>query len=85
VKEIKVSAGRQEDRIHVAVRDTGPGIDPAALDGLFTPFSTTKDRGMGLGLSISRTIVAAHGGQLRHVPGDAPGAAFHFDLQVADV
>ena len=83
-REIRISARHRGKRVVFEVRDTGRGIDPAVAEKLFTPFNTTKDRGMGLGLSISRTIVAAHGGHLRLVPGDSPGATFSFDLPVAD-
>jgi two-component system, LuxR family, sensor kinase FixL len=65
------------DRIEIAVRDCGPGIDDAGVHHLFEPFHTTKRQGMGLGLSICQSIVAAHGGEIRHA-GNAPdgGAIF---------
>ena len=83
-REIRISARHKGKRVAFEVRDTGPGIDPVIAEQLFDPFTTTKDRGMGLGLSISRTIVAAHGGQLRHVPGEPPGTTFRFDLPVSE-
>jgi signal transduction histidine kinase len=64
----------------VAVQDSGIGIDPADLDRLFHAFFTTKTGGMGMGLSISRSIIEAHGGRLwatAHVP---HGAVFQFTL-----
>ncbi len=66
--------------VEVAVRDTGPGLAPGAVPLLFTPFFTTKPHGMGLGLSISRSIVEAHEGRLEARPGDGPGATFCFTL-----
>jgi FixJ family two-component response regulator/C4-dicarboxylate-specific signal transduction histidine kinase len=64
----------------IEVADSGPGLDAAALARIFEPFFTTKPRGMGLGLSISRSIVAAHGGTLaaRSAPGE--GATFRVEL-----
>ncbi|MEI6559762.1 MAG: MASE1 domain-containing protein [Rhodospirillaceae bacterium] len=83
VREIRLSVRHRGKRVVFDVRDTGPGIDPAIAERLFTPFTSNKDRGMGLGLSISRTIVAAHNGQLRHVPDEKPGTTFTFDIPVA--
>ena len=66
----------------VAVRDSGSGLDPQNLARLFEPFYTTKTEGMGLGLSISRTIIEVHGGRLWATPNDGPGATFQFTLPV---
>jgi signal transduction histidine kinase len=67
----------------VTVADSGAGIDPEILPRIFNPFVTSKSGGMGLGLSISRTIVEAHGGKLRAENLPAGGAAFHFTLPFA--
>jgi len=64
----------------VAVADNGPGIGREALEKLFQPFFTTKQQGMGVGLSISRTIVEAHGGHLRASNQDGGGARFEISL-----
>jgi len=69
--------------IHLAVRDCGVGIPPALIDRLFEPFVTTKADGLGLGLSISRTIVAAHGGRLWGENNADCGATLHCQLPVA--
>ena len=53
-----------------------------SLDHLFTAFFTTKPKGMGMGLAISRSIIEAHGGRLWAIPNDGPGATFQFTLQV---
>lgn len=67
-------------RVHVHVTDSGPGVPPALLAQLFTRFFTTKADGMGLGLSISRTILEAAGGDLACSNADGGGASFHFSL-----
>ena len=58
----------------IAVEDSGPGIDPSNVDKVFAPFFTTKPRGMGLGLAVSRSIVQAHGGKLTVANGNSKGA-----------
>jgi C4-dicarboxylate-specific signal transduction histidine kinase len=68
------------DKLFVAVEDSGTGVEPHLLDRLFDPFFTTKPNGMGLGLSISRRIVEAHGGQLWATPNDNHGVTFFFTL-----
>jgi len=68
--------------IRVAVQDTGPGIDPQRMKDIFEPFQTTKPHGLGLGLSISRSIVQAHRGHLRVRRNDGPGVTFEFTLPV---
>src|SRR5262249_18743344 len=64
----------------VAVGDSGPGLDPQQLDRLFEAFYTTKAHGLGLGLAISRRIIAAHGGRLWATVNPGRGATFHFTL-----
>jgi two-component system sensor kinase FixL len=73
-----LAEGRTHVRISVA--DTGSGISPEIADQLFTPFLTTKRQGMGVGLSISRTIVEAHGGRIWAEPNAGGGTVFHFTL-----
>ena len=67
----------------ISVSDTGPGIDPSAAAKLFQPFVTTKATGMGVGLSISRTIVEAHGGRIWTEPNPNGGATFKFTVRLA--
>jgi signal transduction histidine kinase len=76
------TAKRGAAGVVVEVRDTGPGLDGAALDRLFDAFYTTKPQGMGMGLSISRTIVENHGGRLRAEPNQPRGATFQIELPV---
>jgi signal transduction histidine kinase len=66
--------------VFVAVRDSGPGLAPATLDHLFDPFYTTKPSGLGLGLSICRSIIDAHGGRLSATSNEPHGATFEFSL-----
>ncbi|MGV8840271.1 MAG: sensor histidine kinase [Bauldia sp.] len=68
------------DMVEIAVSDTGPGIDPAIAGNLFHPFQTTKAQGMGLGLSICRTIIEAHGGRIGVDPPSGSGATFRFTV-----
>jgi PAS domain S-box-containing protein len=68
----------------VEVRDTGPGLDPERAAQVFEPFYTTKSHGLGIGLSISRSIVEAHGGQLWVNPNQPHGAIFRFSLPVGE-
>jgi signal transduction histidine kinase len=68
------------DQVTVAVRDLGGGVEPENADRLFDPFFTTKPDGMGMGLSICRTIVEAHGGRLWATRNAGPGMTFQFTL-----
>jgi C4-dicarboxylate-specific signal transduction histidine kinase len=70
------------DAITVAVQDSGPGIDPKKLDGVFDPFVTTKPHGMGLGLAISRLIIERHGGRLTASSDGKNGALFQMVLPI---
>lgn len=68
----------------VPVSDTGPGLAVKVQAQLFQPFITTKEKGMGLGLSICRSIVDAHGGRLWATPNPERGVQFHFTLPLSD-
>jgi PAS domain S-box-containing protein len=73
----------QGDRVETRVLDNGPGVDPDLGDSIFDQFRTSKTAGMGIGLSISRTIVAAHGGKLWVDLNHRNGALFGFELPTA--
>ena len=83
-RELTIAAARAEDdRIAVSVIDTGPGVASEVADQLFQPFVTTKSQGMGVGLSISRSIVEAHGGSMSAVANPGGGTIFRFTLRVS--
>jgi PAS domain S-box-containing protein len=70
----------QSGGVLVTVKDSGPGLNPGSLERLFDPFYTTKSGGMGMGLSICRSIVEAHGGRVWATANVPQGASFHFSL-----
>jgi C4-dicarboxylate-specific signal transduction histidine kinase len=74
------SQPHDDDHVVVAVQDAGVGIDAQKTDQLFSTFYTTKPDGMGMGLSISRSIIEAHGGRLWAAPNPDHGATFSFAL-----
>jgi len=81
-RELVIAAKVAEgDMLEISVADTGPGIAPEVSAQLFQPFFTTKPHGMGVGLSISRTIVEAHGGQIAVAPNPGGGTVFRFTLR----
>jgi two-component system sensor kinase FixL len=82
---LRLTAAPAEDgRVEVIVADSGTGLDPDMSRTLFNPFTTTKPSGMGVGLSISQTIVEGHGGRIWAQRSQWGGAAFHFTLDSAD-
>jgi two-component system, LuxR family, sensor kinase FixL len=85
-RELTIRTTMSVDRmVEVSVTDSGPGLAADVRDRLFQPFVTTKPAGMGVGLSICRGIVAAHGGGMWLGDNPGGGAAFHFTLPVAGV
>jgi PAS domain S-box-containing protein len=82
-RELAISSERSEPHgVLVAVRDSGPGIDPEQLERVFEAFYTTKSNGIGMGLSICRSIIDAHGGRLWAEPNEPRGAVFQFTLPI---
>jgi signal transduction histidine kinase len=80
-RQLLIRTEREEvDRVRLTVRDSGIGFDPQALDRVFDSFYTTKNDGMGIGLSVSRSIIESHHGRLWAAPNDGPGATFSFSI-----
>jgi PAS domain S-box-containing protein len=79
-RELLISTRNESDDLSVEVRDSGPGFAPAALERVFDAFYTTKPGGLGLGLSICRSIIEAHNGRLWASPNVPRGASFRFVL-----
>jgi C4-dicarboxylate-specific signal transduction histidine kinase len=81
-RQIIVGSCEENGRIVITVEDTGPGIEPDKLGSLFDAFYTTKETGTGMGLSVSKTIVEAHGGTIGVKTGTSGGATFTFTLPI---
>jgi len=80
-RHMVITTEREEgDRVRLTVQDAGVGLDPQAMDRLFEAFYTTKNDGMGMGLSVSRSIIERHHGRLWAAPNDGPGATFSFSI-----
>ncbi|ASD28370.1 PAS domain-containing sensor histidine kinase [Brevundimonas sp. 357] len=84
VRHLTISLQREQGEARVTVSDTGSGLDPFMSGVLFQPFMTTKRSGMGIGLSICRTIIEAHGGRIWAEPNPRGGTRFAFTLKAAD-
>ena len=83
-RRLSITTSYSGDRVEIRFADNGPGIDHAIRDKLFQPFHTTKSDGMGMGLSISSTIVTAHEGTMRFVDGDTGGTVFIVSIPTVD-
>ena len=80
-RRVQVSSCREKSgKVQVTIADSGPGLNPELAGRLFQPFNSTKDLGMGLGLSICHTIIHGHAGRIWAEPSDLGGTAFHFTL-----
>jgi len=80
-RELQVRSRREnKGEVLITVQDSGIGLDPELVEKVFDSFFTTKADGLGMGLSISRSIVESHGGHLWAVPGHSQGATFQFTL-----
>ena len=85
VRELLISTEQDHTGVLVVVRDSGPGIDPAHLERVFEAFYTTKSSGTGMGLSICRSIIDAHGGRLWADANEPRGAVFQFTLPGVEI
>jgi two-component system sensor kinase FixL len=82
-RKITIQTGKSgEQNIRVSIKDTGPGIDAEQITRIFDPFYTTKTEGVGIGLSIVKTIIEAHGGTVGAENNPDRGAAFWFTLPI---
>jgi signal transduction histidine kinase len=80
-RRLVIRTARDEgDRVCLAVQDAGVGFEPQGVERLFEAFYTTKSGGMGIGLSVSRSIIESHHGRLLAEPNDGPGATFSFSI-----
>ncbi len=79
-RELVIKSSNDSAEVLVEIRDNGTGLDAEHSERIFHPFFTTKPQGLGMGLSISRSIIEAHGGRLWNEPVSAPGADFRFTL-----
>lgn len=80
-RDLLIRTEREEgDWVRFSVTDSGVGFDPHVVDKLFEAFYTTKHDGMGMGLSVSRSIIESHHGRLWAAPNDGPGATFSFSI-----
>src|ERR1700730_11453762 len=80
-RQLLIRTARDDgDRVRVTVQDVGVGLEAHVMDKLFQAFYTTKSSGMGIGLSVSRSIIEKHGGRLWAEPNDGPGATFAFSI-----
>jgi PAS domain S-box-containing protein len=83
-RELLIKSAKHEDGVLVQIHDSGTGVDPEQADHIFEPFFTTKSQGIGMGLSVSRSMVEAHGGRLWFTPGSSHGTVFQFTVPKAD-
>ncbi|RVH21077.1 PAS domain-containing sensor histidine kinase [Sinorhizobium meliloti] len=82
-RNVRITAGRDDDNVFVTVQDSGPGLTQATLERVFEPFYTTKPTGLGVGLSICRSIIEAHSGALWATNAEKGGAVFSFTLPIS--
>jgi PAS domain S-box-containing protein len=81
-RKLAIKSERHGDGVLVQVKDSGIGLDPDRVTRIFEPFVTTKAEGIGMGLSISRSIMESHGGRLSLVPDSSEGAVFQFTIPI---
>jgi two-component system sensor kinase FixL len=84
-RELTIAVKREKGLALFSVVDTGTGINPEIAQHLFRPFVTSKVDGMGVGLSICRTIIEAHGGRISAAPNNGGGTIFEFTLPFAEL
>jgi len=83
-RTLRVRTERNDGEVVIFVEDSGVGLNPDDVEKIFAPFFTTKPHGMGIGLSICRSIIEGHGGRLRAAPGTLHGTVFEFAVPITD-
>jgi len=83
-RELLITSARHPEGVLIQVHDSGVGVDPEQADHIFEPFFTTQSQGIGMGLSVSRSMVEAHGGRLWFTPGSSHGTIFQFTVPKED-
>jgi len=83
-RTLRIRTERNDGDAVISVEDSGIGLNPDDVDKLFAPYFTTKPQGIGIGLSICRSIIETHGGRLRAAPGAPHGTVFAFTVPIAD-
>src|ERR1700733_12088708 len=83
-RELRIKSAQHPDGVLIEVHDSGDGVNPEQANHIFDPFFTTKPQGIGIGLSVGRSIVEAHGGRLWFTPGLSHGVVFQFTVPKAD-
>jgi len=83
-RELRIKSAKHPDGVLIQVHDSGEGVNPEQANHIFDPFFTTKIQGIGIGLSVGRSIVEAHGGRLWFTPGASHGVVFQFTVPKAD-
>ena len=83
-RELRIKSAKHPDGVLIQVHDSGQGVDPEQANHIFDPFFTSKPQGIGIGLSVGRSIVEAHGGRLWFTPGPSHGVVFQFTVPKAD-
>jgi signal transduction histidine kinase len=79
-KRLLIRTWNELDHVSIMVQDTGKGLDPSTIERMFEPFYSTRSGGMGMGLSISRSIVLSHGGRIWATANDGAGATVQFTI-----
>jgi len=83
-RDLRIKSAKHPDGVLIQIHDSGEGVDPEQANHIFEPFFTTKPQGIGIGLSVGRSIVEAHGGRLWFTPGASHGVVFQFTVPKAD-
>jgi signal transduction histidine kinase len=81
-RQLQIKSAPHPEGVLIQIQDSGTGLGPDQVDRIFEPFFTTKSQGIGMGLSIARSVVESHGGRLWATSGSSRGAIFQFTVPV---